>query len=341
MHRLLPLQYFLHLQLSFVNRFLYLLLFQLLFVGVIFAQRSNDSTANIRADSLLQKDTITHRDSLLILQTGDSVSKKPHKDSTWQLNGAIPFFVQNLNQQILQHHPYLGFTAKPLTVQSDIQPFHGKELLFYTLIFLLLIYALLHRAFPKYFNDLFRLFFRTTIKPRQIREQLIQTPLPSLLLNVFFVVSAGLYISFLLQHFKVNPVESFWLMFLYCILGLAVIYCVKFLGLKLSGWLFNMQEAADSYIFIVFIVNKMVGLLLLPFLILLAFTQGNVYSISLNVSMFVVACLLVYRFVLTYATVRNQVKVNPFHLFLYFCAFELAPLLLIYKGLLLFFHITS
>jgi hypothetical protein len=51
--------------------------------------------------------------------------------------------------------------------------------------------------------------------------------------------------------------------------------------------------------------------------------------------------LLAYRIILTFAAVRNQVKVNPFHFFLYLCAFEIAPLLLVYKGLLLFFRITA
>jgi hypothetical protein len=37
----------------------------------------------------------------------------------------------------------------------------------------------------------------------------------------------------------------------------------------------------------------MIGILLLPFLILLAFTQGNVYSASLTFSWVVIAGLLV------------------------------------------------
>jgi DMSO/TMAO reductase YedYZ heme-binding membrane subunit len=85
----------------------------------------------------------------------------------------------------------------------------------------------------------------------------------------------------------------------------------------------------------------MIGILLFPFLILLAFTSGDVYSIGLNLSWYLVAGLLVYRIILTFGAVHNQVKVNPFHFFLYICAFEIVPLLLIYKGLLLLFRITA
>jgi hypothetical protein len=85
----------------------------------------------------------------------------------------------------------------------------------------------------------------------------------------------------------------------------------------------------------------MIGILLLPFLVLLAFSVNGVYSSGLTLSLCLTGGLLVYRFVLSFAAVRNQVRVNPFHFFLYLCAFEIAPLLLIYKGLLLFFGVTA
>ena len=116
---------------------------------------------------------------------------------------------------------------------------------------------------------------------------------------------------------------------------------VKFLGLKIAGWVLGIKEATDSYIFIVFIINKMIGVLLLPFLIMLAFSEGRIYSVSLTISWCLLIAIYLYRFILTYSVIRNQIKVNPFHFFLYFCAFEIAPLLLVYRGLLVFFDVTA
>ena len=286
-------------------------------------------TSIIQYDSL----TVKEKDSLQGVPTKDSVSRKPLYSMTWEINPSIP-----LSSQLLQHHPYFGFGSRPVIVYSGLKEFKGKEILFYGLIGLLLAFAFLRQAFPKYFNDLFRLLFRTTLKQKQIREQLMQTPLPSLLLNTFFVVSAGLYIDLLLHHFGLTPVNNFWLLYLYCSLGLSVIYLVKFFGLKVTGWLFNIKPTADAYIFVVYIINKVIGIFLLPFLILLSFIQGDAYTVAMIFSLCGIGVLLVYRFLLTYASVRNQVKFNPFHFFLYLCAFEIAPLLLIYKALLFFFR---
>ncbi len=326
-----------------MSRFLFLLGFYLFFSFTVVAQSPTDSTIIPPLDSLVQKDTVIRKDSLPVIAFNpDSVAKRPVQDSGWALNPAFSFNSPAFSWQVLAHNPWFGFAAKPVyPVKEETRQFTGKEILFYVLIFLLIVFALLRRAFPKYFGDLFRLFFRTTLKQRQIREQLMQTPFPSLLLNGFFIVSAALYATFLFRYFHLDPVGNFWLLFFYCCIGLSLAYLVKFVGLKLSGWVFNMQEAADSYIFIVFIVNKMIGILLLPFLIVLAFTLGDVYSVGITLSWCLVAGLLAYRFILTFIAIRNQVKVNPFHFLLYLIAFEIAPLLLVYKGLLQFFNQTA
>jgi hypothetical protein len=332
---------------STVKKILYLSAFQLFFCIHISAQ--TDTPPTIPPDTLQMKDTTRIRDTTQfreVVHTNPDtnliqqpyiiqISKRPLYQE-WKLDPAIRF-----DRQILSHHPYLGFNAVPVNIHSEKKVFRGKELLFYSILLLILFYALLRNAFPKYFNDLFRLFFRTTMKQRQIREQLMQTPFPSVLLNSFFVISAGLYLSFLIDHYQLNPLGNFWLLFLYCVIGLTGLYLMKYLGLKVIGWVFNRKEAANSYLFVVFIINKMAGLLLLPFLVLLAFTSGNLYMVALTLSYIALAGLLAYRFILTYTVVRNQVRVNPFQFFLYLCAFEIAPLLLVYKLLLIYFRIST
>lgn len=323
---------FLHFNQIHLLRFSFLLVFLLSMTVFTAAQTTVDTMGKLILDSLIKQDSvITKTDSVKLLSVSDSVSKKPIITKTWEPVPGMP-----LQVQVMSHHPYFNFYAKPASYRSDIKRFEGKEMLFYFIVALLLIFALLKMGFAKYFNDLFRVFFRTTLKQRQIKEQLIQTPLPSLLFNVFFVASAGLYANFLLHHYRFTPFNNFWLMYLYCCGGLSVIYLVKFVGLKICGWLFNMQQAADAYVFIVFIINKVIGISLLPFLIMLAFTEGTIHTVSLILSWCCIAALFLYRFILGYAAIHNEVRFNLFHFFLYLCAFEIAPLLLIYK-LLLFF----
>ena len=317
----------------YLFRIFYFILFILSVSVSAIAQNSVDTLPVSVTDTLVLKDsTLFKTDSVSPFPISDSISKKPEPgDTLWHSVVDMP-----IQEQVLRHHPYFRFNVKPIAFRSDVKQFHGKEMLFYVIIALLMVFALLKLGFAKYFNDLFRVFFRTTLKQRQIKEQLIQTPMPSLIFNAFFVASAGLYINLVLHYYEFTPVNNFWLLYLYCCIGLSVIYLVKFVGLKICGWLFNMQQAADSYVFIVFIINKVIGISVLPFLALLSFTDGTILVVCLVLSWCCIGGLFLYRFILGYAAIRNEVRFNLFHFFLYLCAFEIAPLLLIYK-LLLFF----
>jgi hypothetical protein len=221
--------------------------------------------------------------------------------------------------------------------EGDTRILSGKEVIFYYLIFLFLLFGLLRQVFAKYFYDLFRVFFKTTLKLKQTQDLLLQSPLPSVVMNSYFILTTGLYVNFLLQYFHLSVAENFWMQYLYCSGALAAIYFVKYAGLKITGWLFNVSNATDSYIFIVFIINKMLGIFLLPFLLLLAFSLPAVSESVMIISWIGIGMLLLYRFILSYGAVRKEVKLNSFHFILYILAFEIVPLLLIYKLLLLIF----
>ena len=315
-----------------------LLFFICLYPVAIFAQvdSSNNQTDSLRKDStrpkprpkkitdstrvatraIFQIDSLQIKDSLRVL---DSLRSAQRASDSLKRKIAE----QQVPAQILK--------------EGDKKIFQGKEYLFYYIIFLLILFGLLRRAFAKYFYDLFRVFFKTTLKQRQTQEQLLQSSLASVFMNSFFVLATGLYVNFLLQYFQLVISENFWLQYVYCIGALAAIYLAKFIGLKITGWLFNVSNTTDSYIFIVFIINKMLGIFLLPFLLLLAFANDPLYSYAMFISWIGLGLLLIYRFILSYSAVRKEVKLTSFHFILYILGFEVIPLLLIYKLLLIIF----
>jgi Domain of unknown function (DUF4271) len=322
----------LHEQLLPVIRFYYLLIF-LLYAIAAGAQAGSDSL-HAAIDSSAVKDSLGLVNSTEVISSKDSSALFPF------VNFQGESLSRHLQKEMYKSNAFILFeknaetanTEKPVLQKREAG---GKEYLFYMVIGILLLFATFRQVFPKYFSDLMRVFFRNTLKAKQIRDQLTQTPLPSLLLNFFFAITMGLYITLVLRHYNMTPFRSFWLLFLYCSLGLIVIYLVKYAGLRFFGWLFNMQEAADSFSFIVFIINKAIGIFVIPFIILIAFTQNDVLKVAITLSWCCIGALLLYRFILSYSIVRGRLSVNPFHFFLYLCAFELAPLLILYKALLL------
>ena len=274
--------------------------------------------AGAQTDTAALRDTTVVQDTLA--QIRDTVAPKP----------AYSIF---LDSNIYARQPYFSFTNAEQRIVTA-KTWEDKDAFFYITIALLIYFALVRNGFNRYTKDLFGLFFRTSLKQRQIKEQLMQAPLPSLLFNILFFLSGGLFINLILRYLGLGQNFNFWLLLLYCIAGLALVYIVKFITLKICGWLFRLSDAIDIYTFIVFTANKIIGIALLPFLILLSFSDGVVQQTAFILGLLLVGALFIYRYFLSYLSVNRQIKINFFHFFLYLLAFEIVPLLLINKVLL-------
>lgn len=243
-------------------------------------------------------------------------------------------------QAVLRDHPYYNFKGKPRVLFLKEAGATNTDGIFYFLFGLLFYYAIIRIFFYKYLHNIMTLFFRATMRQQQLREQLSQAPLPSLFLNILFVGAGGMFLAFVGRFYDIMPEQNLWLLWAYgCLLVLAI-YLGKFIILKIIGWIFNVSNATDTYIFIIFMVNKMVGIFLVPVLILIAFPYGSFLPVIITLAFIMLALMLVYRFIISYKPIRNEIKVSRFHFFVYLCAFEIAPLLLIYKVLLIFVERT-
>ena len=230
-------------------------------------------------------------------------------------------------------HPYLPLNKTPVFMVINYRKTVSKDDLFYLLVGVIFLLAFIRSAFSKYFRNLFLLFFQTSLRQKQTRDQLLQDNLASLLTNLLFIISAGLYITLLIQY-KHWIQAPFWWLAAGSAAILLLTYLVKYLFLLFSGWVFNTKEAAGSYVFVVFLVNKVLGVMLIPFLLVLAFSDTLVIEVSTTLCAGLVIILLAYRYWVSYHAVLNKLKVNPLHFFLYLCAVELLPLILIYKVLI-------
>jgi hypothetical protein len=233
----------------------------------------------------------------------------------------------------IKTHPYFKAGETSLRLRSLERKPEPREWIFYLFTGMLFYLALLRISFRKYFNDLFRVFFNSSLRQKQIREQLIQEPLPSLLLNLFFVVSGGVYLFFLLSRKGLAGAYEKWLLLGACILLLATVYLVKFLVMRALGWIFGRREVVETYLFVVFMVNKMAGMALIPFSILLAYAAAEEASTLIFLSLVVLGILCLYRLVRGFSAIHKTFRINQLQFILFVAAFEVVPILLLYKGL--------
>lgn len=237
----------------------------------------------------------------------------------------------------LLNNPFFNSTKPPVYLVISERESHSKDELFYTLSALLIVLAFIKLIFNRYFFNVFKLLFQPSFRQRQTKEQLLQGNVPSFFMNLFFILSGGAFIALLADYYQLSAV-SFRSLFLYSATALLILYSAKYITLQFAGWVFNVSTAIDNYIFIVYLINKIIGVLLIPFLLVMAFSSKAIIDISVVIALILIIALFVYRYIISFSPVRKEIKVSISHFFIYIIAIEFLPLLLICKMLIIYLN---
>ncbi len=241
---------------------------------------------------------------------------------------------QSIVDSLLRANKFINISQPPIYLTITERKRNGKEMVFYSLCVVLLIFGLFKTFYSGYYNNLFRVFFNTSIRQTQLTDQLLQAKLPSFILNIFFAITIGFYLWLLFRNF--HPPRHFnnELLLPICIAGVGTLYFVKYVVLKFVGWMSSMSQAADSYIFVIFLVNKVTGIALLPFIILLAFSQSPWTGYIAIFSVLTIGLLFLSRYVKAFGFLEYRFPMEPLHFLIYVAAMEVLPILILYKMLI-------
>lgn len=239
-------------------------------------------------------------------------------------------------QKILNDNKYLNSHSQPVSLAIKKRNAVKENAIFYMLAALLFFFGIIKTIYSRYFSTLFRVFFNSSLRQSQLTDQLMQAKLPSLFFNLVFLIAATFYVYFLLQKVSFGTNELNWMLLLICLVAFAIVYAGKFLAIKFFGWATGFNSEADIYIFIVFLINKIIGICLLPIVIMMAFSNDVIVKIVVTVSFILIGVMLLLRFIRSYGLLQNKLKIDRFHFILYIFSFELLPLAIIYKAVELF-----
>lgn len=234
--------------------------------------------------------------------------------------------------RMMAEHPMMATKY----IISDIQLPHvfvSQTADFYLLLFLCMMLGLIRFMDTRYFLNLWRAFWNPTLSNRQLKDQLQGSGLPNLLMNIFFTFAGGAYIYYIVKFF--TPVNSgvipASLLIIMLIAGTGLIYFAKYLAVRFSGWAFRVEGITEHYLFNVFLINKVLGITLIPFIIILAFADHQWAQQVIIISFLVAGALLLNRYLRSWQVFGSFFQYSKFHFFMYLCASELLPLAVLMK----------
>lgn len=239
-------------------------------------------------------------------------------------------------QKLLADNKYLNTKGVAVNFAAIKRNPVNENAIFYWLAGLLFFFGIIKTFYNKYFTTLFRVFFNSSLRQSQLTDQLVQAKQPSLLYNILFFLSTGTFVYLVVRFYHPADLDFDWILLASCVGLFAVIYIGKFLLIKFIAAVTGYQSQGESYAFIVFLVNKIVGISLLPINIILAFSNRPVAMAAMNIAIILLGLLLLFRFIRSYGSLHHKMKISGFHFALYVIAFEILPIAVIYKAIALY-----
>jgi hypothetical protein len=306
--------------------------FLLLFTGcslLLSAQVPQDSITAVNNDSVI----ITTTDSNGVLQTAVSKDSVAAIKKDTVVSAAENYY--NKLQSAIKRSSFLNTSGTAVVTVNKERTQLNSDNIFYFLLALVIFLSFLRFFFSRYFFNLFRVFFNTSLRQGQLTDQLLQAKQASMFFNILFFFTAGIYIYFLLLYFNWINQKDNLVIVLICAVSTAIIYFLKYINMKFTGWLTGYSTAANTYLFIIFLINKILAILLIPIVIVIAFSPDYLKKAAILISLLMVGTMFLLRFLRSFSLLHSQIKVSRFHFFLYIAGIEALPVLLIYKGVMI------
>jgi hypothetical protein len=221
-------------------------------------------------------------------------------------------------------------------VHSDPIPLNPEQpmwLLAFLLgvIILLMVIRIFYR---KSFSELGSAFFSFRYSGQLVRDENILLQRTTIILSVMFnlTVALFLYQCVTALDLKLPFGLTDFRAFIFFALLISSIYAFKFIILKIAGFIFDITPEMETYVFSVFLINNIFGLLLLPIVIVNFLYPSLLISQFMGLAVLCIAAIFfLYRLIRGVLISRESASRSPVYLFLYLCALEIAPLLVLIK----------
>ena len=225
----------------------------------------------------------------------------------------------------------LPFFANPVFMLMPAKIPHDKDEMFYIIISVFFLLAFTKFLFPNYLKKTVGLFLQTTSISTDTKYSVQQNSIAFIFLWLVFIFCAGIYVTLVTKRFYNDFNYSFWEIVAFFICFLCCFYIAKYVIIKFLGWVFNLQTEANVFLLFIFWVSRITGIVLIPVISILAFSIDVIAYTTFVISIFIIAMFWMYGYFLAIKSIQQKLHANALQIFLYLCAVEVLPIVLLYK----------
>ena len=198
---------------------------------------------------------------------------------------------------------------------------------------LLLLFAILRVSFTKQLQTIVQSFFSNRVLNNLNKEDNLFTSWPFLLLFVQFGFTVGMFFYLVSQFYHLAFSGSGFQFYLSISVLIVVLYILKILILRVLGHLFNVQKPVNEYVTILYLSYFNLSLLFIPLVIAFALSPLKYAPIFIAISFILLGTIFAFQFIRAGVNILSKNRFSKVYLFLYFCALEICPILILIKAI--------
>lgn len=198
---------------------------------------------------------------------------------------------------------------------------------------LMVLFASLKISFSKQLQTIVQSFFSNRILNNLNKEDNLFTSWPFLLLFVQFGFTIGMFFYLVTQYYHMSFADSGFRFYLSISILIVVLYVVKIVLLRALGYLFNIQKPVSEYVSILYLSYFNIALMFIPLVIAFALSPLKFGPYYIAISFILLTIVFVFQFIRAGVNILSHYRFSKVYLFLYFCALEICPILILIKAI--------
>lgn len=200
------------------------------------------------------------------------------------------------------------------------------------IIFLLLYAGILNLVMNKDVEIIYQSFYNKRSNQMGKEESLFNSR-AFIALFVLFGLTSGLFIYQVSAAYdKYYSISGFQL-FLSLSAIIAILFALKLVVLHCIGFVFNVNKVVSEYVSILYLTYFNIAFAFLPLTLCFCLISAQFAPYILTVAFTLIVVIFVWQYLRSSVNIISNFRFHKFYLFIYLCALEICPILILIKAL--------
>ena len=201
------------------------------------------------------------------------------------------------------------------------------------MLFLLLLFGILRISFQKQLGDIIQAFYSNRVLNNLYKEDNLFTSWPFLFLFIQFGFTLGMFLYLISQYYQISYGAGGLQFFVTISILIVVLFALKIFVLRGLGHLFYVQKLVHEYITVLYLSYFNISLIFIPLVLAFALTPLRYGMYFISAAAMLVTVTFIFQFVRAGYNILSNNRFSKVYLFLYFCALEICPILIVIKAI--------